>query len=217
MAKTTIRLQFDVVLHVYLTAMKVNAATAKEALIKYVEQAVADDAADLNIEQQTVLTAVRNNCVYDKKSRLQSSFNAGQYVPNRKERNELVTILGEYCDKLLPKKGTGKGHTATITSSNSLWKTSREEIEKIADGDITKLKSLYDAMATAKSRYPEAIEADMGMDEFEARRKLVSAKYSAAKKAASVGINEDLLAKLKAGKKQYTADEVAAMLKLLNK
>ena len=131
------------------------------------------------------------------------------YDPNKDSEEIRWQLLRSFVDTQMSlcKSSVRNG------SSSAYWSWSIEEIDAAGD-DIKTLSSVYNNMASRKSKYPEQIG---DMDEFCARMKYVSKKLSAVKKKASTPtIDSSTIAKLSKGTKaSLSAEEALQLAKLL--
>lgn len=134
--------------------------------------------------------------------------------PSKTRDKERCLQLRDYVSSKM-----AEGKQSRVTSDKAYWQYTHEEIDAIPMDDIKTLKSVYDAMASRKAKYPDAIP---DMADFMSRYKAVSLKKSAAKKllcsepVISDATAAHVLAALKGegGKKLSKADK-EALVKVL--
>ena len=150
-------------------------------------------------------------------SSMQTNMKKKAYIANADIEWTRYNVLRAFVtSRMEGLKGTGRAG-----NSKAYWQWTIEEIEAIPVEDLRTIKSVYDNMASKKSKYPELIEE---LDDFDARFAAATAKYSAAKKAAKaaqISVDDSLLAKLtKGGSAVLTkaeAQQLAEILQKLNK
>lgn len=134
-------------------------------------------------------------------------------------RDYVTKRMSELKDSTKSKR-SGSG----LQNKKSFWTWSIEEIEAIPLDDLKTAKSVYDAVADKKSKYPEQVLARYGdMGVYLAIFDAASAKYSACKKyakeqASKVEVADSTLSKLSKGTKVTLSQaEAAELLELLKK
>lgn len=215
--KTTTRLNWEYLTMTYATMVAKDATTATENLYAYLDAAIEADAQELHAgDTNIVLRAFKNNCVFDKRSRLKKALNEGAYVANVAVKRALLHELEAYCDAhIVVKHAAVKIH---VPGNVDKWSMTTDQIDTIPVDDYAALDSVYQCMATKKAKYPEHIEASMGMAEFKIRYAYVSKLRSAAKANRDHPVvSDELLTKLQAGKKTLTKAELEQLLNVLTK
>lgn len=143
-------------------------------------------------------------------------------APEHRDDKVRVEILWDYAESYSTNLKPTVANLPVETKAKARWQLTISEIELIPADDIDTLQSIYDNMASKLSKYPEAIEKEIGMEEYRLRYKFVSERLNAAKTAAKAArlvgskVSDDIAAKLKAGKK-LTAEEADQLLKLLSR
>lgn len=144
-------------------------------------------------------------------------------APEHRDDKVRVELLWDYADKFATALKPTVSTLPVETKAKARWQLTVEEINMIPADDIDTLQSIYDNMASKKSKYAEAIETAMGMAEFEARFKVVSERLSKAKESAKAAklqgaqVADSLYAKLQKGNVKLTAEEAAELMKLLKR
>ena len=150
-------------------------------------------------------------------SSMQTNMKKKAYIANADIEWARYNVLRAFVTSRMESlKGTGRAG-----NSKAYWQWTLEEIDAIPVEDLRTIKSVYDNMASKKSKYPELIKE---LDDFDARFAAATAKYSAAKKAAKevqVSVDDSLLAKLTKGGSavlsKAEAQQLAEILQKLNK
>lgn len=134
------------------------------------------------------------------------------YSTTTKVDKIMYELLRDYTDK---KMAEVKG-SARSGNSKSYWQYTKEEIE--AADSLQLITSIYNLMASMKSKYPELVAK---VPDFEERKALVSKKKSEMLKALKNPANtvgDTLMTKLAGGKKTtLSAEEAATLANLLAK
>lgn len=168
-------------------------------------------------EFKLAIDAMRKNL-----SSQQTNMKKASYVPiEAKDDWTRYELLWNYTGKLAESVKPVIEGLPVSTKAKSRWQLTREEIESIPKNDFKALDSVYQNMQSAKSKYPEDVEAQIGMTEFMDRLAIVSKLRSAARaevKAAENKVSDATLTKLsKGGKTTLTAAEVAELMKALTR
>lgn len=122
-----------------------------------------------------------------------------------------IELMSSFLDGLV-----GKATVATRQNKagKAYWTWTMEEIMAVPLSDVRTLQSIRDNMASAKTKYPERIE---DMDDFMARYKAASQRFSEAKKAnkqsADNGELDKLIKQLESGR--LTKADKAAIAQVL--
>ena len=149
-----------------------------------IQERIVKCAADMHDgDVMTVLRAV-NKCVDSKRCNLKKSQQSKSIVQETKRmdmfKDYLVSLYPVYTNKSVARSAGGNKPYYAVTF---------EEIADISLDDTSTLQSIYDCMASLKSKYPERIE---DMAEFEARRIAVRDRLKMSKdKAKGVPVHED--------------------------
>lgn len=164
-----------------------------------------------NGELKPVLDAMLKN-LSDYKCRLYSK----DFCPDRAQRIIRYNTLQEYVKSLAMNEAK---KVSTNKSGKAYWQWTIEDIDSVDMSSETAyrtLKSVYDNMASRKSKYPETIE---DLEEFNTRQKYVRAKMSELKETTSKPtVPASLLEKLNSAKAaKLSAEETAQLVELLSK
>lgn len=117
-----------------------------------------------------------------------------------------AAVLWDFANSVVAK-------TSVVSGDKPKWQATVEDIEALR-GNYEELRKLYNLMRDYIASYPERVETICSLDVYEGRIQLVLRLRNEAKKASEVPT--DLLAKLQ-GNKKLTAEEAAAVLKLLQR
>lgn len=218
--KTTIRLGWEYLVMMLSTLLAADKPNAKANLFAYLDKAIDDDAAELHDgNRDVVLKAFKNNCVFDKRSRLKKALADNAYVSNVQIKRTLLVMLEEYCDLHVANQRVATAKSVVhVEAGKSRWQLTMDEIDAIDASDFKALDSVYQNMMSKKSKDPDAVEA---VADFATRLAHISALRSAARAAAKTpspvipAISDSLRAKLDSGKKSLTNAELAELRKLL--
>ena len=154
-------------------------------------------------------------------SSMQTNMKKKPYLSNATAEWTRYNTLRDYVSKKMSElKGSGRSG-----NSKAYWQWTVEEINAIPVSDLRTIKSVYDNMASKRSKYPELVASD---PTFAERSKAASVKYSAAKKYAAEQqaaeqevkidkavlqkIDKSLLAKLSKGSNASLSKAEAAVL-----
>ncbi len=129
-------------------------------------------------------------------SSMKTNIKKAEYRPSM--RTDIVRI--ELLEKFIASE-------RAATATKPKWQWTADEITSLEEAN-----SVYNNMASIKSKYPERIQ---DMDEFEDRFEQVSLKRTAMKKADA--LPDSLIDKLTSGKAILSKAEAEALLKLLRK
>lgn len=192
-------------------------AALKSGLIKERIVACANEMHDGDV--MTVLRAI-NKCVDSKRCNLKKSQQSKSII----EAKARMELFKSYLTDLYPEYN-GKSVSHNNGGNKPYYAMTLEEIKAISLDDVQTLQSIYDCMASAKSKYPERIE---DMAEFEARRIAVRDRLKMAKDKAKgivvhdeeetvLELSDDLISKLTTGKNvSLTKAQVEELRKVLN-
>lgn len=149
-----------------------------------IKERIVKCAADMHDgDVMTVLRAV-NKCVDSKRCNLKKSQQSKTIV----QETRRMDMFKEYLVSLYPEY-TNKSVARTAGGNKPYYAVSHEEIAAISLDDTSTLQSIYDCMASLKSKYPERIE---DMAEFEGRRIAVRDRLKMSKdKAKGVPVHEE--------------------------
>lgn len=110
-----------------------------------------------NSDVRPVYAALKRN-IQSKQSHLRKDLAEGNYNPRLSYETEFCTMLDEFIDKqlnALPEKS--EDPMFAVTNGLARWKLSIEDIDKFDKSDFETFKSIYNNMATAKSRMVDQI------------------------------------------------------------
>ena len=159
--------------------------------------------------------------VYKAMSRNLSSMkyhlNDKTYSHQKAQEDARYETLRKYVTERM---ATGKAaNVAGNTTGVSYWRWTMTDIKALDITDARTIKSIYDNMGSAKSKYPEKVAED---STFAARYKLVCEMHATAQKLLKqktlMTEHTTLVEKLSGGKDvSFTAEEAAELAKLLGK
>ena len=141
-----------------------------------------------------------------------TNMNKKEYFPSKALDEKRLTILTTYTSTHIAKTASGGRNPG-----KSYWAWTMEEILAVDLKDIKLLDSIYNNMASKKSKYPDDVEGDV---DFANRFAKVSELRSTAKKLAKQEalVTPELLTKLTKGTgTKLNADETALLADLLKK